>query len=147
MRLTKLRQLIERKKLNHPWAVSRLFSFLLLVFSLPVLVFSGQAQDRASLASRARTRTTESRQAQKLAGDLREEVALLTARRQTSRLTQMRSFIIQTEGAVNAEQLNRLQAAGARIEGTALSTQRKVIAAIRKALDIAKKNGSANGDK
>jgi len=33
-------------------------------------------------------------------------------------------------------------AAGARIEGTPLATQRKVISAIRKALDLAKKNGS-----
>jgi bifunctional oligoribonuclease and PAP phosphatase NrnA len=38
-------------------------------------------------------------------------------------------------------------AAGARIEGTPLSAQRKVISAIRKALDVAKKNGSAKGDK
>jgi phosphoesterase RecJ-like protein len=38
-------------------------------------------------------------------------------------------------------------AAGARIEGTPLSTQRKVISAIRKALEVAKKNGSAKEEK
>jgi bifunctional oligoribonuclease and PAP phosphatase NrnA len=38
-------------------------------------------------------------------------------------------------------------AAGARIEGTALSIQRKVIGAIRDALDAVKKNGAVNGEK
>jgi phosphoesterase RecJ-like protein len=38
-------------------------------------------------------------------------------------------------------------AAGARIPGTPLSVQRKVIAAVRDALDAVKKNGAANGEK
>lgn len=38
-------------------------------------------------------------------------------------------------------------AAGARIPGTPLSVQRKVIAAVRDALDAVKKNGAVNGDK
>ncbi|HEX4951215.1 MAG TPA: S8 family serine peptidase, partial [Blastocatellia bacterium] len=91
------------------------FLTLFLTLVLSALVLTSYAQTRISGSGRVKSRTEEGNRTYRISRDLREEMERISTQRQSNRLSQPRSFIIQTEGAIGTEHLNKLRAAGAQI--------------------------------